>query len=152
MWYPSHPCQLGRIGQWVVKVPSFKYEVGYLEFHRELCHVYDTDAHIPDSSILYEFLTVYEDPDTHQRLDPILSALSDSREENLFPGILCKPELCNSTLYMIVDTMHITDGKHDHSEEFQSPARGMTRDTKWPKVETILKNINEICLYTFVTP
>jgi hypothetical protein len=45
---------------------------------------------------------VYEVPDTLQRLDPILSALSDSPEENLFPGIFCPAELCNATLYMMV--------------------------------------------------
>jgi hypothetical protein len=50
--------------------------------------IYDTDAPIPASLFLHEFLMVYEDPDTHQRLDRILSALSDSREKNLFPGIL----------------------------------------------------------------
>jgi hypothetical protein len=48
---------------------------------------------------------VYEDPDTRQRLDPILSALSDSPEENLFPGIFCQAELCNAALYMMV-TQH----------------------------------------------
>jgi hypothetical protein len=68
---------------------------------RTLCHVYDTDAPIPASSFLHEFLVVYEDPDTHQQLDPIPSALSDSREENLFAGTLCEAELCNATLYMM---------------------------------------------------
>jgi hypothetical protein len=46
--------------------------------------------------------------------------------------------------------MLITDDEHDHSEEFLSSARGMTRDTKWPKVETIPQNTNEVNLYTFV--
>ncbi|PNF16566.1 hypothetical protein B7P43_G07188, partial [Cryptotermes secundus] len=71
----SHPRQLGRIGRWVVRLSSFKFNVQHIRGTQNvitdaLSRMYDPSAEKPVCSLLLDFRVLFEDFAAHQRRDP----------------------------------------------------------------------------------
>jgi hypothetical protein len=82
MWCLSHPRQLGRIVQWIVRISSFKFVVHHIRGTQNviadtLSRMYEGIEPLPVSPILLEFPMLYDDIGTHQRSDPALSSVID---------------------------------------------------------------------------
>ena len=81
-WCLSHPRQLGRIGRWVVRLSSFKFNVQHIRGTQNviadaLSRMYDPSAENPVCSLLLDFPVLFEDIATHQRKDPEICPIMD---------------------------------------------------------------------------
>ncbi|PNF34261.1 hypothetical protein B7P43_G16924 [Cryptotermes secundus] len=79
-WCLSHPRQLGRIGRWVVRLSSFKFNVQHITGSQNfiadaLSRMYDTPADIPVCPMVLDFPMLFEDIATHQNADSVLSPI-----------------------------------------------------------------------------
>ena len=94
-WCLSHPRQLGRIGRWVIRLSSFKFQAHHIRGTQNviadaLSRMYDDQAELVVAPVLLEFPILFEDIGIHQRSDPELNAIIERLGSEEVPGYSLK--------------------------------------------------------------